>query len=382
MSLNLSQIQKSIGQKDGISISRYFQLSFLLSNSENCSSFIDQISNFSFYDTTVDWKKIFINLFNVPIAESPEIGYSFYDKASSIFMEKFMNFENSLKIPIFKEISHSFRQLAQTCEFNACVQKLRYFLPFTQRVREEAYSAEGSPILAVVNDLISLFLERNDFNQAKALFEQRINDINEKAEKKVFTVSELATFYFNGGKISIVVGWTDDALVYLQKALKMIPLSKQNDRRLCYALLVPLQLARGVLPSPELIEKYGLGIYNGFVDSIINMDLEAFDKTLDENMITLIRLGVWDACSKAKNIIYRRLLESVCDIALNGNDGEQKKIVDIELFRRVINVPTLEEAETILAGLISDKLCLGCLSDALKKIVLKKDGAFLPLPIS
>ena len=387
MTFELNQINKLFVQKNGIAISKYFRISFLVESEKQCLTTLNQLttSSFEFSDNSVDWKNIFINLLRVPSAGNPEFAYSFYDKASTIFLEKFANLENQLKIPIFKEISHSFRQLAETCEFNACVQKLRYFLPFTQRVREEAYSEEGSPVLAVVNDLICLFLERNDFNQAKALFEQKIEEIKQRESQKVFTASELATFFFNGGKISIVVGWYEDALSYLEKALHLIPLSYKKDRRLCYALMVPLQLARGVLPSPKLIEKYELGIYSGIVDAINNMDLEAFDQALDENMITLVRLGVWDICSKTKTIIYRRILESVCTIAIDMQEGKNKFNIDIELFRRAISTGkeySMEEAEAILASLLADKLCFGIMADALKKIVLKKDGAFPPLPKS
>ena len=377
----LAQLNTAINSGDGSRLARTFRLSLLLEQKDQCSSLKKELNNYPFTDRTINWKSLFSNLFSVPLADSPEAGYVYYDKASTIFFQQFTKLPNSIKIPIMKEISHSFREFASTCEFNGCVQKLRSYLPLTQRVREEAYSEEGSPLLAVVNDLICLFLERNDFKQANTLFAQIIGEAQNREGKGLFTAGELATFYFNGGKISTVMGYTIDALNFLRKALNLTPLSQERDRRLIYAILLPNELSLGSIPSDELVEKYGLQVYSGLVDAIVDMDLEGFDRALDENMLTFVRLGVWDVCAKSKIIIYRRILESVCTVSQSiTNDNK----VDLELFRRACSLGrehTMEEAETILAGLVAAKLVYANISDAAKKFIVKKENPFPPLPL-
>ena len=381
----LTQINSAISNNNGQAISKFFSVSHLISQKEQCKSLIKESERFSFKNKTIDWRKVFANLFSVPGAATPEKGLLFFEQAASAFIRNFFDFENSLRIPILKEISHSYREIAETCEFNTCVQRIRHIYPISRKTNEEPYAEYGSPLLSVTNDLLELFFERNDFKQAASFIEGYEEDVKKREKDGIFTISELASFYFNNGKICTVMGNISKAIICLEKAILYTPSSAANDKRMIYSLLIANKLTTGAIPSKELIEKYSLDIYNGIINAIVNADLVAFDKALEENTLIFIRIGVWDSVSKSKIIIYRRLLEGVCRMVMKLNEGQPRfNLVPLECFRGAISVQvehTMEEAETILANLIKENLCKANISDALLTIILSKNDPFPPLPL-
>ncbi|EAY13567.1 hypothetical protein TVAG_389640 [Trichomonas vaginalis G3] len=369
--MSISQIVKQIENSDGYSLSKYFKIEYLINEKETCESIAKNLNSLK---NSPPWKEIFSPLLKICKTTSSQEQYSLFDQASMLFVKSMSKFENQLKVPIFKSIVLSYKYLSAN-ELESSVQKLRYLLSEAAKIRN-CNAVDGSPLLALVNCLLSIFISLNDYNQAYKVFETNVDNISLLEESNVFTVSERAQFDFNAGKINAVFGYTQTALKFLNEALRLTPLSCMSDRRLILTVLIPVQLSFGMIPSTDLLNKYELNdLFGPIVDSIINADVREFNQAFEQRTMIFIRLGIWDVISKAKLVVYRRILEAVCP------PGTQ--IQTLEAFQKAICVfdnVSLDEAEYVLANLISNHYVYASISDIQKKFVLKKEGAFPPFP--
>lgn len=192
-----------------------------------------------------------------------------------------------------------------------------------------------SPLLVVINTILKLFLSRNDFTQARQTVdnaEQRHNNWT----TDYFSAGDIANFEFFRGKIAIVARG-DYALAgkHLETALRHVPLSHKNDRRLILSYLVPLRLRYGYIPSRELIAEYKLEFFVPLIDAVINGQLGRFDAYVEENQIALLRLGIWEVVLQARRIAEKNLIQMIhkAHIAQNGNE----KIMDLSVIYAAVN---------------------------------------------
>lgn len=233
-----------------------------------------------------------------------------------------------------------------------------------------------SPLLAVVNGLISLHLLRNDFQNAGKVL-QNVAGPTANLSHDVYPASEIATFLYLSGKVNLV--FQDHALAreQLEHALRLIPNTFAKDRRLVLSLLLPLNLARGILPSDELVEKYNLHFFDPLVSAVRDGDLSLYELFLAQHQLKLIRMSVWELVVMTRKVVERTLLQMI--YIANG-----RSVIDISVVHSIFSSfteCTRDEIELMVCNLYADNFVQANVAHKEGKIVFKGtvEAAFPPI---
>lgn len=231
--------------------------------------------------------------------------------------------------------------------------------------------ARRAAIPAILNGGISVNILRRDFAGADGLLR---NSKKEVSDNSLFTVGEMASFAYLRGRVNLVFGRLKDAKESLDRAFGLIPTAQRwrSDRRLVASFLLPLNLNMGVVPSPQMMETYGLGFYAPLVNSVLNGDLRAYDEFVCDNELSLIRMGVWEVVSLTRRLVEARLLQMV-----HASMGTNQ--VPVEVWRKVLSQYkecSKEEAEFVVCNLAHAKLVKANVADSAGVIVFAPKNPF------
>ena len=203
-----------------------------------------------------------------------------------------------------------------------------------------------SPFLAVVNGLVSLYLLRNDYQNAHKTL-KNVKSQTQNLSHDVYPVSEIASFLYLSGKVKLVFGKYRTAKQRLENALKLVPSRYSKDRRLILSLLVPVNVSLGVLPSDELVEKYDLHFFDPLVAAVRQGSLDVYERFLSENQSALIQMGIWEVVVATRKVVERAILQMI--YVAKGADRIEVSAV-CEVFSK-FRTCTREEVELMICNL-------------------------------
>ena len=343
-----NKINEAISNDEFFFLQKYFNINYLIKEREN----LFQVQSDFRYSQIMPnyWGKIFKNLFSIVTKENYKDMFQYFEEA----VKQFLNNEEKteLKVPIMKIIAASLYNFAQNGCLNQSVRILQNMLLSSLRLLSSNKLFQ-SPLLAVVNNtILSYFLQKN-FQQADKL----IDSVDMKVTEEMYTACELAKYYFLKGKTHMVYGLRKDAYQELSRALQLIPLDSFETRKHVFAHFIPVSMSFGRLPSMELLDKYSLHIYDDFAKAIASGDISLFDKALDFNQNTLIKLGVWEMIVHSKLYVERRLLEIVkYEYTQNATNDN---IMYVKAFQEVLCLfgnYSIDDTILLIANLVNENL--------------------------
>ena len=356
-------INKAIRKNNGEFLSKYFKIEYIKANTDAfCSFSEDKIGNLIDGDF---WPETLSAIFQMYESPDGKKGFKLYSAAVMALIRSFRDFNTRVMTPIMKSVANTLSFFAESGEYNDAGNLLQKILSLYHR-RD---IVGESPVLCIANKLVCVYSMKNNFKQASNVI-KIVEDGGISLDD--FEPGEITEFHFNRGKIHSVNCNIYEAKEDLLFALNHTPLTQINNRRLICAYLVPVQLCCGIIPSVELIEKYSLKLYQGFVDAVVKADPNLYEETLRRNQLELMKLGQLDLVIRIKQIIYIRLLKMIHDTI-----GDSR--MDTSLFTTVMNefCPTSNlEAEMIISTLIKEGYVKAYMVHKLGKIVFSKQDPF------
>ncbi|OHT06659.1 PCI domain containing protein [Tritrichomonas foetus] len=367
-----NELKKAIIEQRGDVIARFFDIQYLKERREACQRLVNEgISRALGHDL---WMEAFSFLFEVPLADDENIGFSLYNQASSPLIRDFKSLVSNLGVPCVKSIAKTLRYYATYVDYNESVNQMQKLLRLALTTRNNVNG--GSSLLTVVNELMAVYFQKNNIKQANNL----LKTVNDAINFDYYSPSEVCTFRFNRGRLYAIQMKISEAHSDLLAAYNTCPLSLKSNRCLILLYLIPVQLFYGQLPTTKngLIEFYGLdGIFTDFAIAIALGLISKFDQAIQRNQVILLKLGLYHLMAAARKLVYYQILRIVHK-TYNSNK------IPVEAFLEALKLSsktednkeknyTIDEAESIVSTLIEMKLVKAYVHHGLHFIVFGKD---------
>lgn len=371
MSANaIHNLEAALLSHSGGSVGKYFDVRFLRQNRSLCSELSKAVPSLRISEL---WSEIISDICAIGESDTPMSELEAYVRCSSVFIRDFAKIPTDLSIPCLVQVSKSFRYYAANVDYNESVNHMQKLLKLGLSIK--AFSAESSPLLTIVNDLLAAYFMKNLFTQAENLLRSVDND-SRPLDYSQFPDNEVTTYKFNKGKILAIKMELREAKECLVGALDGCPFGETQNRRLILLYLIPVMLALGEVPSTEMLGKYNLDIYDELTKAFVNADLKLYNEGFDKYQFVFIKLGLFELICRLKNIIYYQLFKMVL-----GRWNDVK--VPVAVFQGALKIFTpsvsLLETEAILCSLIDRKLIKAYIYHKAHVIVFSKDTPFLPI---
>lgn len=234
------------------------------------------------------------------------------------------------------------------------------------------FDTEGSKkagVLAVVNELFAMYFRLNLLRLCKNLIRPvEIRKLNETG-----LMSQMVTYRYYIGRVNMFEDQHELAEKNLDFAFDHCHRNSVHNKKCILRYLVPIKLYRGRLPTPYLLEKYGLTEFIPLVEGIRKGDLRTFQDGLVKYQDRFIRQGTYLLLEKCKTVVYRNLFKRVHKIL----DKTQISLKYVATAFKWLGLPMdLDEVECILANLIYRGYVRGYLSHSKRVLVLSKRDPF------
>ncbi|GAB4813904.1 hypothetical protein N2152v2_000950 [Parachlorella kessleri] len=234
--------------------------------------------------------------------------------------------------------------------------------------------------LDIINVSIKIYFKLNTLRLCKNLI--RTVDSKQFAPFDSFPAAQRVTYKFYVGRLAVFDEHYSEAQDSLSYALKHCHRAHQRNKALILKYLVPVQLLLGVLPSPQLMQQYGLQQYAPIVQAMRTGDVRLFNDTMAQQQFRFIQEGTYLLLEKLRQAVYRRLLRRVWLIHREQQPAKASQ-VSLLLFQRALAAQgvtmDMDEVECIAANLIYRKYVKGYISHNLKVMVVAKADPFPPL---
>ena len=169
-----SELKKAINKERGDTISKFFDISFLKKKKEQCQQLVNEnISKALGHDL---WMEAFSYLFRVPLCDSEIEAFELYNQAANPLIRDFKSLVSNLGVPCIKSIARSYRFYATNADYNESVNQMQKLLRLALSTNSNSFG--GSSLLTVVNELMAVYFQRNNINQAKKILTTVENKIN------------------------------------------------------------------------------------------------------------------------------------------------------------------------------------------------------------
>jgi hypothetical protein len=337
------KVQQAIDSGNGSIFSRFFDINHLTSHRETCDRLLQE--DVPGHLTRSVWAESFEFLLRVPLQPTPSDSFQTYNQAAAPIIRDFSSLEPSLCVPCIRCLARSFRHFASRHPdmYPESVSQMQKLI----RLAARAGRQEGA-LLSVVNALMAVYFLRNNFKRA----EQLLASVGPQARAgQNSRMGELVAWRFNQGKTLAIKGDIQGAADSLSWAWEKCPIERMEHRRLILVYFIPVQLCCGTLPTTSLLHEYRLSLFTGFVDAIIQGDIEKYDGELARNCLLLTRLGLYQLMARLRLVVFYQVLKIV-----HTAYGDVK--MPISAFRDALHLYwpfTLVETEPILIMLIRKK---------------------------
>jgi len=177
----------------------------------------------------------------------------------------------------------------------------------------------------------------------------------------IFPKSEITTFYYYTGKLSIYEIRILEAKTFFTKAFNICKKDSIQNKRLILEYLIPVNLFFGILPSNELLDYYKieqLNLYKLIISSYRTGDVKIFNKTVEELEDRFILLGTFLIFEKLKCFVMRNFVRRI-------HKNYDSHIIPLSIFHKILtdvfdfHEMNLEELELYLLSVIYKGLING-----------------------
>jgi hypothetical protein len=227
--------------------------------------------------------------------------------------------------------------------------------------------------------LTRIYFKLKTYRNSKTL----IDWVGNSLDIEEFPKSEVTTFYYYSGRLSLYELRLTDANKILNIAFKLCKDNHFANKRLLLEYLVPLKLFEGIIPSEYIIKKYNLEQYNDLIRSFKEGNLTLFEKAIEDLEDRLITLGTFLIVEKLKPFVMRNLIKSIFSSYSEELAKMKTPVIKLELIHNVLtnviafNSMDIEELEIYIISVIFKGLINGYVHNVNKVIVFSKQ---LPFP--
>ena len=263
------------------------------------------------------------------------------------------------------------RELSSKKEKEYCLdESARVLINFFSKFQGAENKNNG--ILFCINSLIRIFFKLKTYRNCKSLvewIEKNSVDLN------IFPKSEITTFYYYTGKLSIYEIKIFEAQSFFTKAFNICKKDNMQNKRLILEYLIPVNLFFGILPTNEILEYYKidhLDLYKSIISSYKAGDVKIFNKTVEELEDRFITLGTFLIFEKLKCFVMRNFVRRI-------HKRYGNHIIPLSLFHKILidvfdyNEMNLEELELYLLSVIYKGLINGYIHHQDKVFVFAKN---------
>ena len=170
---------------------------------------------------------------------------------------------------------------------------------------------KNNGILYCIISLIRIYFKLKTYRNCKSLVEWV--DKN-KVEVNIFPKSEITTFYYYTGRLSIYEIKIKEAQAFFNNAFTMCNNNSIQNKRLILEYLIPVNLFVGIIPSNELLDYYNIEnsqLYRNLISSFRSGDLKLYNQTVEDLEDRLITLGTFLIFEKLKCIVMRNFMKRI-----------------------------------------------------------------------
>ena len=228
-------------------------------------------------------------------------------------------------------------------------------------------------ILAAVNVLFKIYFKVNTLQLCSKIIAVVEGPGHVMGNLSVFPVCDVVTYKYYIGRLRMYEDKYEEARDSLRFALKHTPLAMTRNRQRILAILVPVEMCLGVMPSPLVATKYGLHQYVTLAEAAKKGNLRDFDATFNAYRHNFIRLGVYLVLEQVRSTAYRNLFKRFHLIS----SSTRLSIASIDAALKWMGMDTdMDEVECILANLIFQAKVKGYLSHQKRILVISKADPF------
>jgi len=228
-------------------------------------------------------------------------------------------------------------------------------------------------ILAMCNVLFKIYFKCNTLSLCRQVINVVEGPGHVMGNLHVFPVCDVVTYKYFIGRLRMFDDKYEEARDALRFALKHTPQSAHRNRQRILAILVPVEMCLGVMPSSLVASKYGFPQYVRMAEATKRGDLREFDAVFQEHRHVFIRLGVYLVLEQVRATVYRNLFKRFHLIS----SSTRLNIASIEAVLRWMGLDTdMDEVECILANLIYQSKVKGYLSHQKRVLVISKADPF------
>jgi len=228
-------------------------------------------------------------------------------------------------------------------------------------------------ILAAVNVLFKIYFKVNTLQLCSKIIAVVEGPGHVMGNLNVFPVCDVVTYKYYIGRLKMYEDRYEEAREALRFALKHTPQSALRNRQRILAILTPVEMCLGVMPSALISTKYGFHPYLRIAEAAKRGDLKEFDAAFREHRHIFIRLGVYLVLEQVRATAYRNLFKRFHLIS----SSTRLSIAAIEGVLRWMGLDTdMDEVECVLANLIFQAKVKGYLSHQKRVLVISKAEPF------
>jgi len=236
--------------------------------------------------------------------------------------------------------------------------------------RAKADDTKRWGMLFVVNQLFKTYFAVNKLDLLKPLI-RAIDSCNLYAD---FSLSQRVTYQYYVGRKALLDSDYELAEQHLSFAYVNCHPSSARNRKLILVNLIPVRMLLGTLPTHELLTQNNLREFRPIVHAIRTGNLGLMEDALSRYEFFFVRTGIYLLVEKLKLIVIRQLFKKVKQMA--GSHQLQLQLFLDALHFAGMTDCDMEELECIMAGLISNDLIRGYISDQYKKVVFSRKEPF------
>eukprot|EP01095_Lingulamoeba_sp_RSL-Kostka_P012256 TRINITY_DN4820_c0_g1_i1.p1 TRINITY_DN4820_c0_g1~~TRINITY_DN4820_c0_g1_i1.p1 ORF type:complete len:427 (+),score=68.57 TRINITY_DN4820_c0_g1_i1:54-1334(+) len=231
-------------------------------------------------------------------------------------------------------------------------------------------------LLNLLNTLLRIYFRLGQIENCISAIHNFNHTLNARGIKiDTFPISQLVTFKYFQGRISILQQSYKDAEKSLSWAFQHCSNRYQSNKRLILELLIPTRLIFGKIPPQEMLIDYNFKHYQDIITCIRTGNINLFNQILDNYQDQFIDKGLFLIIEKLRPLIYRSLFVEISKYCIVSG-----KIIEFKNVKNIFDWMELDielaEVECIIANLIYQGLIKGYISHKKSLIVIGKKDPF------
>ena len=170
-------------------------------------------------------------------------------------------------------------------------------------------------MMFLINHLFSIALKLNNFAVVESF---RRAMVRETEMMEYFHMSHRVTYSYHLGRLYLFNSQYELANKELSFAFQHCHRSSTTNKRLILIHLIPINILRGRLPAPSLLEKYDLQQFADITSALRTGNVHQFKEALATHQPFFVQWGIFLILERALGLVYRRLLKKESSLLANS----------------------------------------------------------------